>query len=108
MPNNDEKIVKALEALQADVTAIKIDQGKQFDDIEKRQVQQGKILMAVSAHTATILQEQQQQRTAIRSLHDDLHRVEQKIDKVVKDVKSNQARIENLEEATNTHNPQKN
>ena len=94
--------------------------------IEKRQEQQGKIIMAVSAHTATVLEEQQQQRTDIRSLHtevhetkeelkagqdtiqEDIHRVEQKVDNVARDVKSQKSRIENLEEHTKTPNPHKN
>jgi hypothetical protein len=38
----------------------------------------------------------------------DIHRLEQKIDKVDKHIKSHERRIENLEEHTGTPNPQKN
>lgn len=39
---------------------------------------------------------------------EDIHRLEQKIDKVGKNVKSHTSRIENLEEHTDTPNPHKN
>ena len=38
----------------------------------------------------------------------DIHRLEQKIDKVAKRVKSGESRIDNLEEHTNIPNPHKN
>src|SRR5947209_3034471 len=88
--NTDEKILHALAALQADVTALKTEHGKRFEGIEKRLDQQGKILAALASNLATVLTEQQQQRTDIRSLHDDLHRVEQKIDKGASVGKSNE------------------
>ncbi len=105
--NTDEKILQALSALQAEVTAIKTEHGKRFDGIEKRLDQQGNILAALASNGATVLEEQQQQRTALRSLHDDLHRVEQKIDKGASVGKSNEERIENLEETVGVPNPHK-
>ena len=97
--NNDEKILKALEALQADVkdvkqgqtrlektatalqtdvATIKTEHGKQLERIEKHQEHHDKILGMIAPNLETVLREQQQQRTDIRSFHDDLHRVEEK------------------------------
>jgi len=101
MADNDEKIVKALEALQADVTTIKTEHGKRFDGIEKT-------LNHLMANVGTVLIEQQHQRTDMRYFHDDLNRIEEKIDKVVNDVKNDKERIENLEVHTGASNPHKN
>ena len=105
--NTDEKILHALAALQADVTALKTEHGKRFEGIEKTQEQQGKILAKVGNDLATVLSEQQQQRTDMRYFHEDLDRIERKIDRVASDVKSHKERIENLEEHTGTPNPHK-
>ena len=83
--NNDEKILKALADLQADVTTMKGDVGK-IPAIEKRleeqgkdiavlkhgQEQQGKLLSGIAATMGTVLEEQQAQRMDIRSLHSDM------------------------------------
>src|SRR5947209_201467 len=76
--NTDEKILHALAALQADVTALKTEHGKRFEGMEKRLDQQGKILAALASHVASVLTEQQQQRTDIRSLHTEVHASEER------------------------------
>jgi hypothetical protein len=59
------------------------------------------------ANGGTLLTEQQQQRTDMRYFHEDLGRIEGKIDRIASDVKSDRERIENLEEHTGTPNPHK-
>ena len=73
--------------------------------------------MATKQEVADVKQSQAQTNTALEALaagqkdqatKEDIHRLEQKIDKVDKHVKSHESRIENLEEHTNTPNPHKN
>ena len=98
--NTDEKLLKALEdlradvktlntkvdsveqgqkaletgqkALQDDVTAIKSETAK-IPGIEQRLDHHGKLLTGLTATTATVLEEQQAQRMDIRSLHTEVH-----------------------------------
>jgi hypothetical protein len=83
--NSDDKIIKILEDLQADVLSIKEVQQVQGKDIaaltsdvgkipaiEKQLEQQGKLLSVVMNNTATLLEEHSAQRMDIRSLHTDM------------------------------------
>jgi chromosome segregation ATPase len=84
--NADEKIIKALddlrsdmqkqgerlEALQDDVTAIKTETAK-LPGIEQRLDHHGKLLTGLTASMATVLEEQQAQRSDIRALHTEVH-----------------------------------
>jgi hypothetical protein len=83
--NSDDKIIKILEDLQADVLSIKEVQQVQGKDIaalksdvgkipaiEKQLEQQGKLLSVVMNNTATLLEEHSAQRMDIRSLHTDV------------------------------------
>ena len=90
--NNDERILKILEglkadievlhngqnnleagqkSLQADVTVMKGEVEK-IPAMEKQLDQQGKLLTGVAASVGTVLEEQQAQRMDIRSLHTDM------------------------------------
>jgi chromosome segregation ATPase len=81
--NNDDKILKALEALQegqkalqADVASIKDvqqQQGKDIAALKSGQEHHGKLLTGMTATLGTILEEQQAQRVDIRSLHTEVH-----------------------------------
>ena len=75
--NTDEKILQALSALQADVTAMKGEVAK-LPAIQKQLDQQGKIQAVLASNVATVLEEQQQQRTDIRSLHSEVHESEER------------------------------
>ena len=99
-----EKHGNTLETLQRDLQDVKHVEER----IAQRQDAHGKLLTNVATDLATVLSEQQQQRTDMRYFHDDLDRMEGKIDKVASDVKNNRERIENLEETTKTPNPHKN
>jgi len=91
--NSDEKILKMLEglkadievlhdgqinlengqkSLQSDVTAMKGEIEK-IPAMEKQLDQQGKLLTGVAANMGTVLEEQQAQRIDIRSLHTEVH-----------------------------------
>src|SRR6266487_1794610 len=84
--NTEEKILKALdelranvekqggrlEALQDDVTAVKSETGK-IPGIEQRLDHHGKLLTGLTATMATVLEEQQAQRSDIRALHSEVH-----------------------------------
>jgi chromosome segregation ATPase len=137
--NTDEKILKALdelranvekqggrlEALQDDVTAVKSETGK-IPAIEQRLEHHGKLLTGLTANMATVLEEQQAQRSDIRSLHTEVHesreevkgeireaRDEAKRDTidlkatVVKRFQSDERRITNIEEHEGIENPEK-
>lgn len=125
--NNDEKILKALADLQADVTAMKGDIGKQLEQQGNTLTQQGKLLSGIAATMGTVLEEQQAQRMDIRSLHSEVHaskeelkgeilsaRAEAKRDNidlkatVVKELKDDKKRIEALEDAAEIPHPDKN
>jgi hypothetical protein len=73
--------------------------------------------MATKRDLQEVKQSQAQTNTALEALaagqkdqatKEDIHRLEQKIDKVDKHVKSHESRIENLEDHTGTPNPHKN
>jgi chromosome segregation ATPase len=91
--NSDDKILKAIEGLQSDITEMKgevnkiptiqkqldhqgetlAQHGKILTQQGKTLAQHGKILETIGSHVATILEEQQAQRIDIRSLHTELH-----------------------------------
>ena len=137
--STDEKVLKILEDLQAgqkalqddmtavkdDVAAVKAETGK-IPAIEQRLDHHGKLLTGLTASMATVLEEQQAQRSDIRSLHTEVHasreevkgeiraaRDEAKRDTidlkaaVVKRFQSDERRITNLEEHTGIENPEK-
>src|SRR5437016_5657085 len=85
--NNDEKILKALEDLQADITAMKHEMEK-IPTIEKQLTQQRKILNEVAANMGTVLTEQQAQRIDIRSLHTDLQSLHSEVHASKEELKS--------------------
>jgi chromosome segregation ATPase len=137
--NTDDKILQALddlradvqkqgerlEGLQDDVTAIKSETGK-LPAIEQRLDHHSKLLTGLTATMATVLEEQQAQRSDIRSLHTEVHesreevkgeireaRAEAKRDTidlkatVVKRFQSDERRITNIEEHEGIENPEK-
>ena len=137
--NTDDKILQALddlradvqkqgerlEGLQDDVTAIKSETGK-LPAIEQRLDHHSKLLTGLTATMATVLEEQQAQRSDIRSLHTEVHesreevkgeireaRAEAKRDTidlkatVVKRFQSDERRITNIEEQEGIENPEK-
>ena len=91
--NSDEKILKILEGLKADIEVlhdgqINLKKGQKslqsdvtvlkgeierIPAMEKQLDQQGKLLAGVAANTGTVLEEQQTQRIDIRSLHTEVH-----------------------------------
>jgi chromosome segregation ATPase len=114
-----------LAALQEDVTAIKSETAK-ISGIEQRLDHHGKLLTGLTASMATALEEQQTQRSDIRTLHTEVHetreelkaeikaaRAEAKMDNVdlkaavVKKIQSQERRTTNLEEQTGIENPEK-
>jgi hypothetical protein len=91
--STDEKVLKILEdvqadikglkqgqqgleagqkALQDDMTAVKVETAK-IPGLEQRLDHQGKLLTGLTATTATVLEEQHAQRSDIRSLHTEVH-----------------------------------
>jgi chromosome segregation ATPase len=91
--NSDEKILKILEDLKADIEVlhdgqINLENGQKslqsdvtvmkgeiekIPAMENQLDQQGKLLTGVAANTGTVLEEQQAQRIDIRSLHTEVH-----------------------------------
>ena len=91
--NSDEKILKILEGLKADIEVlhdgqINLENGQKslqsdvtmmkgeiekIPAMENQLDQQGKLLTGVAANTGTVLEEQQAQRIDIRSLHTEVH-----------------------------------
>jgi peptidoglycan hydrolase CwlO-like protein len=91
--STDEKVLKILENVQADIKGLKQGQQALQDDmtavkaetakipgLEQRLdhqgstlTQQGKLLNGVAATMATVLEEQQAQRVDIRTLHTEVH-----------------------------------
>ena len=61
-----------LAALQDDMTAVKSETAK-IPGIEQRLEHHGKLLSGLSANMATVLEEQQAQRSDVRSLHTEVH-----------------------------------
>jgi outer membrane murein-binding lipoprotein Lpp len=137
--STDENLLKILEnlqagqrtleagqkALQEDVTAIKSETAK-IPGLEQRLDHHGKLLTGLTATTATVLEEQQAQRSDIRSLHTEVHasreelkgeiraaRDEAKQDNmdlkatVVKKIQSLDRRTTNIEEHQGIENPEK-
>jgi hypothetical protein len=144
--NTDEKIVKVLEdlradikglkqgqqaleagqkALQDDVTAIKSETAK-MPAIEQRLEHHGKLLTGLTATTATVLEEQQAQRSDIRALHTEVHaskeelkeeilaaRAEARADSMdvkataMRHFKGHEQRIDALEDAVDIPHPDK-
>jgi hypothetical protein len=145
--NTDDKIVQALndiradikglkqgqqiladgqKALQDDVTAIKIETAK-LPAIEQRLDHHSQLLTGLTATMATVLEEQQAQRSDIRSLHTEVHesreelkgeireaRAEAKRDTidlkatVVKKIQGLDRRTTNIEHQEGIENPEKN
>jgi hypothetical protein len=143
----DEKVLKILDELQSGqkalqddvrkqgeqivvlqdaVTAIKTETGK-IPAIEQRLDHQGRLLTELTANIATVLEEQQAQRSDIRSLHTEVHasreelkgeiraaREEAKQDNmdlkatVVKKIQSLDRRTTNIEHHEGIENPDKN
>jgi predicted nucleic acid-binding Zn-ribbon protein len=95
MPND---LLKAIESIKKDM-ATKQD----IQRVERGQAQTNNSLTHLTTAVEALAAGQKEQATK-----GDIDRLEQKIERVAKDVKSNEGRIENLEEATNTHNPHKN
>src|SRR5437764_13220504 len=60
------------QALQDDMTAVKADTAK-IPGVEQRLDRMGKLLTGLTATTATVLEEQHAQRSDIRSLHTEVH-----------------------------------
>jgi hypothetical protein len=91
--NSDEKILKILEGLKADIEVlhdgqINLENGQKslqsdvtvmkgeiekIPAMENQLDRQGKLLTGVAANTGTVLEEQQAQRIDIRSLHTEVH-----------------------------------
>jgi outer membrane murein-binding lipoprotein Lpp len=144
--STDEKVLKILEDVQADIQGLKQGQKALQDDmtavkedvaavkaetakipgIEQRLEHHGKLLTGLTATTATVLEEEQAQRSDIRSLHTEVHesreelkgeiiaaRDEAKQDNmdlkatVVKKIQSLDRRVTNLEEQSGIENPEK-
>jgi predicted nucleic acid-binding Zn-ribbon protein len=101
--NND--ILKAIESIQSDVTNIKKDIVTKNDlqEVKQAQAQTNTSLGQITTAVEALAAGQKEQATK-----GDIHRLEQKIDKVEKNVKSHTSRIENLEENTGIPNPHKN
>ena len=114
------------QALQDDMTAVKADTTK-IPGLEQRLDHHGKLLTGLTATTATVLEEQQAQRSDIRTLHTEVHasreelkgeiraaREEAKRDNidlkatVVKKIQSLDRRTTNIEEHEGIENPDKN
>jgi hypothetical protein len=104
--NND--ILKAIESLKSDMAtksdleAVKKDMATKSDlqDVKQSQAQTNTALEALAAGQKDI-----RENMATKA---DIHRLEQKIDKVDKHVKSHESRIDNLEEEAGLPNPHKN
>ena len=111
--NGDEKILKALENLQADVTAMKGDVGK-IPAIEKQLEQQGKhidMLVDTAGHTNTALKAvatKQDVEVAVDAAKSELKADILMLDsKVAKKIQSHERRITNFEDQTGIENPEK-
>jgi hypothetical protein len=114
--SNDEKILKALDelradvkglqqgqqgleagqqALQDDVTAVKSETAK-IPGFEQRLEHQGKLLTGLTANMATVLEEQQAQRVDIRSLHTEVHETREELKGEIRASRA-EAKMENVE-----------
>jgi outer membrane murein-binding lipoprotein Lpp len=106
--STDEKVLKILEdvqadikglkqgqkALQEDMTAVKAETAKipgleqRLDHQGSTLTQQGKLLNGVAATMGTVLEEQQAQRVDIRSLHTEVHESREELKGEIEEVKS--------------------
>ena len=87
--SSDDKIIKILEDLQADVKGLNskvdnLDQGQKALEAGQQTLTgkvdaQGKLLNGITATMATVLEEQQSQRQDIRSLHTELHEIREEL-----------------------------
>ena len=98
--STDEKILQALDdlradvqkqgeqiaALQDDVTAVKADTAK-IPGLEQRLDHHSKLLTGLTANMATVLEEQQAQRSDIRSLHTEVHVSREEVKGEIEEVK---------------------
>ena len=126
LKQGQQTLVDGQKALQDDVTAIKIETAK-LPAIEQRLDHHGKLLTGLTATMATVLEEQQAQRSDIRSLHTEVHesreelkgeireaRAEAKRDTidlkatVVKKIQGLDRRTTNIEQHEGIDNPDKN
>ena len=105
--STDEKVLKILENLQADITGLKQGQQALQDDmtavkedvaavkaetakipgIEQRLDRMGKLLTGLTATTATVLEEQHAQRSDIRTLHTEVHASREEVKGEIEEVK---------------------
>lgn len=81
-----QKQGERLEALHDDVTAVKSETAK-IPGIEQRLDHHGKLLTGLTATMATLLEEQQAQRSDIRSLHTEVHETREEVKGEIEDVK---------------------
>jgi hypothetical protein len=109
MSDTNERIVKMLEALRADakqqgtrleavqtdVTAMKGDVGN-IPAIGQKLEQHGKLLTGLTASMATMLEEQQAQRSAIRSLHTEVHASREELTAEIRDARA-EARADHMD-----------
>jgi chromosome segregation ATPase len=120
-----QKQGEQLAALQDDVTAIKTETAK-IPALEQRLEHHGKLLTGLTATTATVLEEQQAQRSDIRALHTEVHaskeelkeeilaaRAEARADSMdvkataMRHFKGHEQRIDALEDAADIPHPDK-
>ena len=102
MADNDQLLHKIGNLIDQKLEPIKKDMATKRDlqEVKQSQAQTNTALEALVAGQDDI-----REKMATKA---DIHRLEQKIDKVDKHVKSHESRIENLEEHTGTSNPHKN
>ena len=126
---DNNNILKALESLKSematksDLDVIKKDMATKSDlqDVKQSQSQTNAKVDTLATGQAQLIQGQDRIHTAIEALKAgqddirekmatkaDIHRLEQKIDKVDKHVKSHESRIDNLEDEAGLPNPHKN
>ena len=102
-------LLKAIESIKKDM-ATKSDLATVKNDLQDVRQSQAQTNNSLT-HLTTALEAL---AAGQKDIHDnmatkaDIHRLEQKIDKVDRHVKSHESRIENLEEHTGTPNPHKN
>jgi hypothetical protein len=130
--STDKNVLKILEDLQAgqkalqdDMTTVKAETGK-IPGLEQRLDHHGKLLTGLTATMATVLEEQQAQRSDIRALHTEVHETREEVKgeiraardeakrdnmdlkaTVVKKIQSLDRRVTNLEEQAGVENPEK-
>lgn len=98
-------LLKAIESIKKDMAtkndldAVK----KDLQDVKQSQAHTNNSLSQLTTAVEALAAGQKDQATK-----GDIHRLEQKIDKVDKHVKGHESRLENLEEHTGASNPHKN